>query len=567
MKFEPVLLTLVAALAGCTALPRTPGEAPETTMPPPLSAPDSRNTLTPDGGASTEAVYETVDTDAFMLRQDEASDPLPVLAIPPMSFSNATPYEMIRAVVESVKLGVAMVGEHANANVQRTTVTAWNIGGPLSEVLERLSGYTGMFYSYRGGVITFSPDAQFLTTLPPVEDLIDPLTQVVRSLGATDVTIDRFNRVLAFRASRRQLPRIEAYLRHIRERRQVITYDVSIYEVQLSDGSQLGVNWNRFAIGGKPNNVWYNNGGTGTGSSTGTTGSTGTTTGTSATGLASLLPSWFPFSDGAGNVARQAVNVASAAGGGLSVNPFFVLPGLNADVLLTFLQTQGTLRSISQPRVSLITGTKAAVRVGTTTTYVSKIGTNTGTAITSTSVETAQLKTGVDLRINADFQDGTVFTDLQIAINDLVRLRPYVALGTTLQLPDTSDRLIETRVRARPGDTIVIGGIQRDTFTHDIEGVPGPGDSVVPTSKQKATSRSELVVTLRPRVVAFMSAQQHKAATAAQARDAATAAKSREAATAAPARGPAAIEPKLSATVVPAAGDFNGTTETKERQP
>ena len=498
------VLTALSCMAGCAPLPRTPPLIEPIVAPKPLSKP--AEAVYSPAQVLSDANFHTDEGEIFVLQSVTTSKALPDIDVPSMSFSNASSFEVVRALTEVLPFGVALVGESQNANVQRASITAWNVSGKLSDVVSRLAKYAGLFYNYNDGVLTFSTDSNFITRLPPVDDLLDSMPNMIRSLGATELAVDRNNRLLSFRATRAALPRVEAYLNQVRDRLKIISYELSIYEVQLDDSSQQGINWNRFSVGGKPATTWYNPGGTAAPATTGSTGSTGsgTSTGSASTTTAGpALPDWYPFRGADGKISRQALNIASTTAGGLSVNPLLLLPGLSADVLVSFLQSQGTLRTISQPRVSLLTGSKASVRVGSTTTYISKVGSNTGTSVTSTTVETAQLKTGVDLLINADYDGGTVWTDLQLLINDLTRMNAVAAVGVSFNLPDTHDRSLSSFVRARPGDVLILGGIQQDTLRNDVSGAPGPGESMLPTSRTKTTGRSELVVTLVSRVIGF----------------------------------------------------------------
>lgn len=410
-----------------------------------------------------------ITTDGGMLQildAEPAGDPLPSVRLENISLSNASTYEIMRALLWGTNISFNVVNDSPDGDAHASGISAVNISGSLSDVLDQLSRTAGFYYFYRQGILTIRPDRQYVVDLPPIDDMMESMSGMVKHLGATDVMLDRPGKLLSFRASRSVFERISSYINHIRNTRSLIVYDSIIWEVVLSDGSQQGVAWNKFQ--------WRNP-------------QTGTTYGIT--------------SDAALTGAAQALPIA----GGIGFSAIFNGGRVAIDILASFLETQGALRTVSQPKLSMVAGGKASWRVGNSTTYVSKVGTTTGTSISQTTVETAQLLTGLDLLINGDVYDGTIFTDIRLRLNDLLRFAPYSALGTQLSLPQTANRDLETLVRARPGDTIMLAGINIDRSSNDAAGMFGKETIAIPTSVSASKNRSELIVVLQPRLIRFAS--------------------------------------------------------------
>lgn len=392
----------------------------------------------------------------------EQSDELPDVRVGKFSVSNATIYDFVRTALSgNGNISFSIDSEHGGANVMKRSVTAVNISGSLKSVLNMFSESVGFYWYYKDGVLHITPDRQYITQIPPVNDLFDSLPPMIKTLGGTDVFLDKTSRTITYRASRPSQNKINSYLQYIRDNKQMLVYDAYIWEVILSDGSDTGIQWNKFNWAGSINN------------SATTIGLAG---GTSITDSKSI-----------------------------GFNAVYAGTHVALDVLAGFLRTQGTVRSVSQPKIAILSGGSATFRNGTTTNYVSQIGTTVANNATSTSVQTAQVLSGLDMTLAGDYSDGTIFTDIRLSVNDLQKFNNFTALGTQLSLPQTANREIKTKVRARSGDTILLAGINYEKESHDVAGLPGGAGAVaLATSNAKSSQRTELVIVMKPRVIRFV---------------------------------------------------------------
>ena len=100
------------------------------------------------------------------------------------------------------------------------------------------------------------------------------------------------------------------------------------------------------------------------------------------------------------------------------------------------------------------------------------------------------------------FQEGTIATDLELKISDLVKFDITQTFGTTLKAPWITKKEMKTIVRARPGDLILLGGMGNTKQSDDRSGGVGG------LAKKSEASRSEIVLAMRPRLVRFISAKE-----------------------------------------------------------
>ena len=470
-RWSALTMAGILVLNGCASFPR-PLTAPQ------IAATGSAETRTVDDAGSDanldiDAGFGT--DDLFMLHPIVESNRLPNVQLNGLSVTESGVYDALRLVLKDS--GIALNIEGGTRGSERFgSISAFDVKGSLTEVLDNLSESIGFFYSYRKNTLFIQQEQQFVVELPPAlsEDNAAGLTNTLQFLGAKDPYIDRLNRSLVFRTNRPSLAKIESYLQKIRDTRSLIIYDVNIFQVDLKDNSDTGIQWNKLAWAGTP----------GLAANPPTT---GLSNGTGGIG-------------GGSAVTQGATAIGNAAAAGLtSLGLGLVLSSsrFSIDMLINFLQTQGNVKAISRPRLAVISGTKGTLRVGQSTTYVSKVGTNFSTSVNQVTTETKDLKTGLDLALFGDFSDNTVYTRIGLAISEIVSLNKFTALGTDLTLPTTADREINTVVRARPGDMILLGGITINRDASDVRrGITQNGTS-------DTVSRSELVLALKAKVVYF----------------------------------------------------------------
>lgn len=443
MKFPRTQLILaalafVATLTGCSAFAPSTARA----VPPALTAPmagAAESVLDVATGFDTAQMY--------VLRPMAQVGPqeLPTTAKPVRNLSTtaATVADALRLLAEASGLQLVFTGAQAITGPALTGVS-----GSLAEVLTTLTTAYGLQWHTAGTQLVVSQDAQYILKLPvlvPAESLTGTV-ETLKHLGARDVFLDLSDRTVVLRADGNSHAKIVDYLAYARANRSMIVYDVDVWQVTFSDDNSQGIDWS-------------------------------TLTWTYATGGLTALNS----------------AAGAAAGFGLTYSK----GKLDIKMLATWLKTQGTVKSISRPRIAIMAGSKGTFSVGEKTTYIAKVGSTATATATQTTVDTGVLETGLKLSIDGDVQDNTVLSAVRLDLSDLLSMEHYTAMGTEIALPKTATRQLETTIRARPGDTVLLGGITagRDTAT--------TRNSLLSASSGQQAARSELVIAIRPRIVKF----------------------------------------------------------------
>ena len=483
MLFAFVLVAFVLTfLAGCQTWSRSTRDA---TLP---ESPERLRTTTDFvDTAELELPIESTTDVEFLLRRTEDGDPLPDVRLRNVSVTESGLYDAMNLIAASANLSLSIEG--GARGLERYGATAvFRLSGTLTEVMDQLSEGMGFFYSVRNRMLIITPEQQFILQTPPAlsEDNLAGFANNLQVLGARDTYLDRLNSTVAFRANRTALRSIEQYVRQLRAARAMLIYEVWVYQVDLTDETKAGVNWNRFGWT-EDSIVRTATGGTG-GNNSGNSGNSGNTGNTGSPPTADVFS---PFGS-----ANRAATLTSDSGYGLSA--VIAGPNFNGSILMNFLRSQGTVRVVSQPRIGLMSGSRGSLQVGQNTSYVAKVGTNIGNNLNQVTVETERLTTGFELTLYGSENGGAIYTDINLSISELLRFNSFTALGTDLTLPQTQDRKVQTIVAARPGDVILLGGISVGRDNADVLNAIGGNN------KETTRNRGELVIAIRPKVVRFV---------------------------------------------------------------
>lgn len=286
-------------------------------------------------------------------------------------------------------------------------------------------------------------------------------------------TVNRLTGTIVVTASKRNIERVEQFLNTIKKviNRQVLV-EAKIIEVQLSEGLKYGIDW-----------------------------------------------SFVNQTLGDGNITLQTYIPPDGRGFRIpSEVPYFsmgVTRGASFSALLNALQQQGEVRTLSNPRVNIMNGQTALLSVGRNVSFISKVETTTTTAAGATptttfTVQTSNILSGIIIGIVPYInENGEISLTITPIISDLVRLEDRtIGSGgnqSQISLPTVDLRELSTTVKVRDGQMIVIGGLISKKENLQDNKVPVLGDMPVLgglfKSRDRAESRSELVVVLQPVLV------------------------------------------------------------------
>lgn len=209
---------------------------------------------------------------------------------------------------------------------------------------------------------------------------------------------------------------------------------------------------------------------------------------------------------------RLGLGIQSVTGGGTGTVQFTLGGGgTKINLVLHALQSQGNVSVLSSPRVSAMNNIRATFNVTTDQVFFNVSSNQTITQngiIGNTQQVTPQIiSVGIVLDVLPQISaDNTITMNIRPHITSILDFAVFrLDNGTELKVPNVENRETDTIVRARSGETIVIGGLTQNRIENTQTGVPGlqsiPLVGGLFKGKTSTTSKSELVIFLTPTIV------------------------------------------------------------------
>jgi len=382
-----------------------------------------------------------------------------------------------------------------------------------------------------------------------VEAVESPSRQT--SAVGNSYTIDKPVGLITVNAPRPLQERIADYLDNVkRELYKQVTIEAKIIEVQLTDNSTLGIDWNLLlkslsfggglslgksydksnsernsvtsTFGNKFSNSVDNrnirnsvhsfensSSSSNTGDDSATSDASGSSSNSSADSTVTALSS-FARDSSLASAATVLTNIggatSNAAGGLLSLANFNFADFLHA------LSEQGNTSILSNPKLSVMNGQPALITVGRNVTYVDSIeATVEGKGADSTTVytvNTERILSGVGLTLTPVIRDDNeIIMNLVPVTSVLEEPIEYRQVGLgEVGLPIINLREMSSMVKVKDGEMLVIGGLISTVESSDGENL-FPGLADVPVLKYltgyetKKMIKRELIILLRPRIL------------------------------------------------------------------
>jgi general secretion pathway protein D len=305
--------------------------------------------------------------------------------------------------------------------------------------------------------------------------------------GSQNVIVNRVAGLVTIIGSKEQVEKAEKYIGSLMQRlHQQVMIDVKILNVSMSKSNTTGIDWSQIY---SLQNMKLSYGKAAVSNSEYTAGASGSSPTFATPGL----------------VGASIFNGAS----------YFSLDAtITINDVIKFLQTQGDVKSISNPKVLTLNNQAALISAGDQIFYqrtssTSTTGSTTGTVSNGTVVES--IFAGVSLDITPEIlDDGDIILKINPTISSCLssaQCQPSTSKIPDVkgQPPDLSKRQISSVVKARDGDKVIIGGLIRDDNDTVNTQLPLLGDIPILgyLFKQEAIKKSvsELVIIITPYIV------------------------------------------------------------------
>ena len=442
-----------------------------------VSVPDARNVKIPSPVTAEErreAVNERPDSVMYLplgadvlVPERIAGETLPDDVVGPFELRSETLAGALQLILADYDVSIAFETEEG----LNRKVTVANLKGKLNSVVNRVCGLADLYCSYEDDALIIKDRQTFTVTLPPlagadgggqfINDVITGLNAVLGE-GASSVS-DPTTRSIIYTATQRTSKLAENYFQRLRANTAMIVFETYIWEVSLDSGNSTGIDWSQIDAFGKFNtSINFN-----------------------------------------GSIAADFTNPVSI---GL---PTTQALGASPSKLVEFLSRFGAVKTISQPQITVLSGSEAELRVADTENYVSEVTSTISGDNTTTSVSTDSVDSGFTLSIDSSWDKSTVYANVNINLTNVDEIEDFTfsdsgddGTDTIIQLPQTSERELTTQIRVRPGDSVLIGGLVREVDNFSSRG-PGFMEPILPDSRTASTANLELVILLRPRVIVY----------------------------------------------------------------
>ena len=295
-----------------------------------------------------------------------------------------------------------------------------------------------------------------------------PLPVVNSNAGLVSVT-----------GTKAQLERVQEYISKLNKSlKKQVMIDVRIVSVELNNEYQRGVDWSKFDLsfnsylGGNP-----------------------------------ATPSQFTF--GRWNDTHTAWDIVTP-----SMNPIrggFILQGavnINLEGVINFLDTTGTTRVVSSPKIMTMNNQQALISVGDNINYqILNAVTGLETGVLTLDVEQYSTFIGILLNLLPEISDdGKIMLRINPSLNNFKYQEDNLRQTTPRTIaPDTMQKKLSSVVHINSGDTVVLGGLISQQSGDETTKVPGlssiPVLGYLFKSEKKVLINTELVFIITPRIV------------------------------------------------------------------
>jgi type II secretory pathway component GspD/PulD (secretin) len=172
------------------------------------------------------------------------------------------------------------------------------------------------------------------------------------------------------------------------------------------------------------------------------------------------------------------------------------------DVIIKYLQTIGSTKILSNPKLAVVNNQEAKIHVGSKEAYVTST-TTTGQTTNTVAEQVTFVDIGVLLSVVPIINDDD-FINLKVKA-EISEVIDVLITPTNNKIPIIDSSLAETTVLVKDGSTVVIGGLRKEQKVSSTQQTPFLGS--IPflgglfRVKSDSTETTELLIILTPRII------------------------------------------------------------------
>ena len=177
------------------------------------------------------------------------------------------------------------------------------------------------------------------------------------------------------------------------------------------------------------------------------------------------------------------------------------------------LSSVGDATRVAQFPLTTLNNRPVSRRIGRDRTYVASITNETSsstTGTTSSTVTPGTIREGFSLQLTPRLlEDGRIMLQYSLSLTDIVSLVTFETESAgNIQLPETSSRVFVQQTMLRSGSTLVIGGYDDEQTSQSSQGVGNPYNYFLGGGSTNSKTRAMLFIAITPQVLDILPLEQ-----------------------------------------------------------
>jgi len=269
--------------------------------------------------------------------------------------------------------------------------------------------------------------------------------------------------IVSVTGTKRQLDRVQKYIKNIMKRlHKEILVEVKLIEVRYDSSKSKGIDWSKFELGLK------------------------------------------------GSSDATSTSVSGVTNNGFIKPNYLVGYNFSIDGLINFLNTQGKVHLVSNPKIMTLNNQPAIINVGTQVNYRYDNGAtttiSTGGTTTTPSFSSGSTFVGVTLDITPQVTNNNyIMLKINPSVSEISKNHIDPTTGIPFLAPDIKVKQLSSIVKVKDGSKVLIGGLISKNETIEDNSVPGLSDIPILgsafKSSKKVHTNSELIIILIPHII------------------------------------------------------------------
>lgn len=347
----------------------------------------------------------------------------------------------------------------------------------------------GTDVSYQTAVSTDNGNQVSLeSTLKEWDEVEKAISSIIGNTENADFTVSRSLGTITVTAPPSVQSRVDDYITRQNKRlSQLVTIDVKVLQVSISNGSAFGLNLAAAINSASGLNIVAN------------PKNNLASTETSSMNIAVL------------SNAVSALTGATHMEGGATVEGAYTNEQINSGSLSGVAGSAALIEALAkQGKVSLVTNVGVTTRNNRvapvnnmrTTGYIKRFESRNFTTVESSTVDQDDLETGFSMQLLPNvLENGKVLLLFRMSVRELVKMSTQKVGEVTLQLPEVEERSFMQEVIMESGQMLVVSGFEKQTNEDRRYGLGDPDFMALSGSRESASQRDVLVVILTPQVL------------------------------------------------------------------